>query len=323
MKTLVIIDSKNQTCKKSIFDIISHLKNQSCQVEALSFEPLNEESQKKLNSAGVSSLHFFDDPKLKLYQSETYLPAAMQVIKSADFKIIAGLSSTIGKDLIPSVAASLDTGVVADCIDFKIQDNSVTVKKPLLSGKYFGWAKFKDNNIAVISFRPNVLPPVELSASDSACSSSKIALEASEPKATTTSIDGGSGTESIDLTEAEIIISGGRSLNSAENFNILNDLAKTLGGTVGASRAAVDAGYAPHSMQVGQTGKTVNPNLYIACGISGAIQHLAGMKTSKTIVAINKDPEAPIFKIADYGIVADLFEVVPALNESSKKLLAE
>ncbi len=171
----------------------------------------------------------------------------------------------------------------------------------------------------MISVRPNVLPVGGGAAK--AAHVEKENADVGEIRTQLLEVLGGTS-KKVELTEADIIISGGRSLKSAENFKILFDCASVIGAAVGASRAAVDAGYAPHDMQVGQTGKTVSPKLYIACGISGAIQHLAGMRTSKVIVAVNKDPEAPIFQKADYGLVADLFEVVPLLTEEFRKLKA-
>jgi electron transfer flavoprotein alpha subunit len=172
------------------------------------------------------------------------------------------------------------------------------------------------------TLRPNVVTPLAEGAGAPRVEALAVDIPPEDLRAVVTQVAQGRS-EQVDLTEAGIIVSGGRSLGSAENFKVLEELASVLGAAVGASRAAVDAGYAPHSMQVGQTGKTVNPALYIACGISGAVQHLAGMRTSKYIVAINKDPEAPIFKLADYGIVGDLFEVVPKLTEEFRKVLLD
>ena len=215
-------------------------------------------------------------------------------------------------------------GLATDCTEIGLDEaGNLKVKRPMFAGKVYAEVVFSDRKPQMASVRPNVLGLPEADESrkaevvkvDVQVGPDDIGLEVVD------FVEVGGG--KIDLTEAEIIVSGGRGMKGAENFKILEELAEVLGGVVGASRAAVDAGWRPQSDQVGQSGKVVSPNLYIACGISGAIQHLAGMGTSKVIVAINKDPEAPIFKKADYGVVDDLFKVVPALTEEVRKLKAQ
>jgi electron transfer flavoprotein alpha subunit len=250
------------------------------------------------------------------YQPDRYARTLTAVIDGFKLNVFCGAFSAQGKDLFPRLAAKAKAGLVNDCLAVDLEGRKAV--KPVFSGKLL--AEYQvDGDRALFTIRPNVIP-VETTASGAAPEIKTMAMDGGEPQTRIIEVIQ-SASQKIDLTEADIIVSGGRAMKSKENFAILEDLAKILKSGVGASRAAVDAGFASSDMQVGQTGKVVNPKLYIACGISGAIQHFVGMKTSKVIVAVNKDPEAPIFKKADYGLVGDLFTVVPLLKEELKKTL--
>ena len=226
-------------------------------------------------------------------------------------------ASATGKDLAPRVAATLGVALAADATDVAVEGGKVVVTRPIYAGKALLKVKLTTQP-AVVSLRPNVFTPVERPKAGAA---QAVSVDAPAGRVTVKEIKAAEA-GALDVAEAPIVISGGRGLKEPANFKLLEELARAFGGkaAVGASRAVVDAGWRPHADQVGQTGKTVSPSLYIAVGISGAIQHLAGMRTSKTIVAINKDKDAPIFKVADYGIVGDLFEIVPKLAEEIRKL---
>jgi electron transfer flavoprotein alpha subunit len=255
---------------------------------------------------------------LQKYSTEGYANALHAYLSAkSPAAIITGATSQ-GKDFLPRLAAQFKVGMAADCTGLKVSGDKVTARRPVYAGKVTKQVEFLKGP-AILSVRPNVFA-VNTTAKKTA-NVEKAAANVGNIRAKIVEVMA-AASKKVELTEADIIISGGRSLKSADNFKILADCAAVVGAAVGASRAAVDAGYAGHDMQVGQTGKTVSPKLYIACGISGAIQHLAGMRTSKVIVAINKDPEAPIFQKADYGVVGDLFEVVPLLTEELKKLKA-
>jgi electron transfer flavoprotein alpha subunit len=249
------------------------------------------------------------------YQPDRYARTLAAVIDEFKLDVFCGICSAQGKDLFPRLAAKAKAGLVNDCLDVDIEARKAV--KPVYSGKLLAEYQVEGQK-ALFTVRPNVIPVEPAAGSEPEVKNA--AMDGSEPRTRIVDVIK-SGAIKVDLTEAEIIVSGGRGMKAKENFAILEELASVLHSGVGASRAAVDAGFATSDMQVGQTGKVVNPKLYIACGISGAIQHFVGMKTSKVIVAINKDPEAPIFKKADYGIVGDLFTVVPLLKEECKKTL--
>ncbi len=230
-------------------------------------------------------------------------------VKEYNLETLLGTASTTGKDLFARIAAILDEPLVSDCVQVNIADK--TVKKSHFSGKTFATLKV-NGSIFLCTIRPNSIEPVPSSGAGEIVEFTSDVADPGLIKIVEVKKDAGG---KLDLTEAPVIITGGRAIKAAENYQMLEACAKKLGAAVGASRAAVDAGYAPHSMQVGQTGKTVSPRLYIACGVSGAVQHFAGMKTSKVIVAINEDKDAPIFSKCDYGIVGDIFDVVPVLTE--------
>jgi len=257
---------------------------------------------------------------LEPYRTECYTQAARQVIEQARPDVILMGHTGIGKDLAPRLAARLDMGLVSDVTDVAVEGGEVIFTRPIYAGKAFQRRKFAGGPIFA-TIRPNNIPMNE---PDPAKKAARIDVSAEIKDLGTVVREVVRKTAGgVDLTEARIVVSGGRGVKSADGFKPLRELAEVLGAAVGASRGACDAGYCDYAMQIGQTGKVVTPDLYIACGISGAIQHVAGMSNSKVIVAINKDPEAPIFSIADYGIVGDLFEVVPLLTEEFRKALAD
>jgi electron transfer flavoprotein alpha subunit len=270
---------------------------------------------------GVDTVYVAESPQLDTYNSEYYAQALAHLIgeKKPDMVLIS--HSMQGKDLAPRTAAKLGVAAMADCVSFELEGTNLVGKRPMYAGKcYAQWTAVKSPQIA--SARPNVL---EIAENPKAGTVEKVSFSPDTSRATYVTKDLNLDTSGkVDLTEAEIIVSGGRGMGGPD-YTLIEEMAAIFGSraTVGASRAAVDAGWRPHSDQVGQTGKTVTPNLYIACGISGSIQHLAGMGSSKVIVAINKDSEAPIFTKADYGVVGDLFKVVPEFNKELKALLSE
>jgi len=274
-----------------------------------------------LGKYGVKKVLVADDALFKLYSSEGYVAAAAKAVEKAQPGIVLTGASSLGRDLSARLAQRLKTGLATDSVGLDIVDGKLQATRPALSGKIQQVVQIPEARPQVASVRPNVFSVPAQSGGDAAVEKLDHGVSAGAIRAKVTELRASAGAKA-DLTEAERIVSGGRALKAAENFKILNDLADVIGATVGASRAAVDSGYAPHQMQIGQTGKVVNPTLYLGFGISGAIQHLAGMRTSKVICAINKDPDAPIWQIADYGIVDDLFKVAPALTDEFKKLLA-
>lgn len=271
---------------------------------------------------GIKKVTILQSPKLDKYNTIGYVNVLAGLVKELNPDILLATASPAGKDFFPRLAARLDTGLAADAVDLKIDgDGKLLATHPIYSGKALVDIKIPNSKPQMALIRPNSFG-VGAPQAGATAEVLKKDVDPGDVKAEMKELVK-AASDKADLTEAEIIVSGGRAMKEAANFKILQELADVIGATVGASRAAVDSGYAPHDMQVGQTGKVVNPKLYLAFGISGAIQHLAGMRTSKVIVAVNKDPEAPIFQKADYGIVGDLFEVVPLLTAEFKRVLSE
>lgn len=266
----------------------------------------------ELKKYGPDKIWVADDAALADYTTDAYANILSGLIQSADPAVIILGASAQGKDLAGRLAARLDAGVAMDCTAIKLDNGSLTYTRPMFGGKIVADVEI-EGALQIVAIRPNVMDITE-AAKDSAID--KPAVEVGEVKTAVIEKTMDTG-DKVELTEADIIVSGGR--GTGGDYAAIEALAAELGAAVGASRSAVDEGWRPHSDQVGQTGKTVSPTLYVACGISGAIQHLAGMSTSKYIVAINKDEEAPIFSKADFGIAGDLFDVVPALTEEVKK----
>lgn len=275
----------------------------------------------ELDKIGVEAIYLTDSEALAKYNAMAYAQALAKAAKSADPQIVLMAASFMGRDLSPRVAVRLGAGLATDCTKLDIQGGALVVTRPIFNGKALSRVRFNGGKPQIATVRPNAFAAPQARTAAAERIAVSVSPDGAAARQVTRQIARTGGSEK-DVTEAAIVVTGGRSLKSEERFKIIYDLAHALDGAVGASRAACDAGYQPHSRQVGLTGKTVTPQLYIACGVSGAIQHLAGMRGSQRIVAINTDPEAPIFKIADYGIVADLFKIVPLLTEELKKVRA-
>ncbi len=270
-----------------------------------------------LGRFGADAVHVAESDSLARYSGSRFCRIVAGFIGDNDCGAVVFPATAMGKDLAPRVAARLGVGYASECTELNVVDGELQATRPRYAGKAFATVAF-EKKPAVVSIRPNLFMPVERPAAGTVEALPIADVEIAR-EAIVKEVRAAAG-EKLEVGEAKIVVSGGRGLRDPDNFKLLEELAQALGAAVGASRAVVDAGWRPHAEQVGQTGKTVSPQLYFAVGISGAIQHLAGMRTSRYIVAINKDPEAPIFKVADYGIVGDLFEVLPALTEEVRKL---
>ncbi|WP_088014366.1 electron transfer flavoprotein subunit alpha/FixB family protein [Gottfriedia acidiceleris] len=259
-----------------------------------------------------------EDEKLATYTSDGYSQALLAVIDQEKPEGLVFGHTALGKDLSPKLAARMQSGLISDVTAIEVAGGNIVFIRPIYSGKAFEKKVMVDPFIFA-TIRPNNIAPLEKDATRTG-DVATISVEIKDLRSIVKDVVR-KASEGVDLSEAKVIVAGGRGVKSEEGFNPLKELATVLGAAVGASRGACDANYCDYSLQIGQTGKVVTPDLYIACGISGAIQHLAGMSNSKVIVAINKDPEANIFKVADYGIVGDLFEVLPLLTEEFKAVL--
>ncbi|SDC64424.1 electron transfer flavoprotein alpha subunit [Paenibacillus sp. UNCCL117] len=277
----------------------------------------------ELARLGVDQVLVADRPELEHYNPDTYFPALSAIIEETTPHAVFFGHTAVGRDLAPQAAALLGAGQISDVVALKQDGGGLLFTRPLYAGKAFEKKRFLQGPI-IATFRPNNIPAAEPADGGAApiteATTPAPAGNASLRSIVKTVVRKAAG--KVDLTEARIVVSGGRGVKSAEGFRPLEELAQVLNAAVGASRGACDAGYCDYALQIGQTGKVVTPELYIACGISGAIQHLAGMSQSRIIIAVNKDPEAPIFQIADYGIVGDLFEIVPLLTEELRQALA-
>ncbi|WP_028783392.1 electron transfer flavoprotein subunit alpha/FixB family protein [Thalassobacillus devorans] len=319
-KMLVIGEAREGALRNVTFEAIAAAKQISPDGEVVGVlcgEGDLTEQGNEMVYHGADRVITVSDEKLKTYTSEGYGQAIKAVVDDESPEGIVMGHTAVGKDLTPKLASKLETGLISDATEVSNEGGNVIFTRPIYSGKAFE-KKIITDGIIFVTIRPNNIPALERDDTRSGEITSR-SVEIADLRTIIKDIVR-KGSEGVDLSESKVIVAGGRGVKSAEGFEPLEKLAEVLGGAVGASRGACDAGYCDYSLQIGQTGKVVTPDLYIAAGISGAIQHLAGMSNSKVIVAINKDPEANIFNVADYGIVGDLFEVVPKLIEEIKQI---
>jgi electron transfer flavoprotein alpha subunit len=319
-KILVFIEQRNKQIKKSSLEAIKAASEiaskQSYSLETIAIGN-DIDNLDVVGGFGAAKVTHLKNSELENYSPSAYSYLLNEFIKENDFEIILFSNTSIGKDLAPRVAAKLDCGTATDCTAFNLLPEGLVVTRPIYGGKTLLDLKITSQR-KVLTLRPNVFN----AGINNGKRAEVVVNSVTNPDLSTKTVELKKSDGKIDVAEADIIVSGGRGMKGPENFNLIEELADALGAACGASRAVVDAGWRPHGEQVGQTGKTVSPTLYIALGISGAIQHLAGMRSSKYIVAINKDKDAPIFQVADYGIVGDLFEIVPSLISEIKKVKA-
>ncbi|MBK7629564.1 MAG: electron transfer flavoprotein subunit alpha/FixB family protein [Ignavibacteriales bacterium] len=317
-KILAILEQREGFLKKISFEAASvaskMAKELNLEVEAVAvgneINNLNE-----IFKYGISKVVLLKNSEFRNYTSSGYTEAISNYAKEVGAVCLIVGNTALGNDLAPRLAVKLNSGCIVDCVSLDVESGEIIATRPIYAGKAFSKVKLS-SDVKVFTLRPNVFK-TEVSEDVNAAIETK---EISSPNLKSKVVSFKKSEGKLDVAEADIIVSGGRGMKGPENFNLIESLADSLGAAVGASRAVVDAGWRPHREQVGQTGKTVSPSLYFACGISGAIQHLAGMSTSKYIVAINKDKDAPIFSVADYGIAGDVFEILPVLTEEIKKI---
>lgn len=266
---------------------------------------------------GISRIVVLEDTRLAQFSPDAYAQTIADAIKQLGATTVLMGATFTGKDVMARVAQILDAGLAQDCIEVASDGNGLLCKRPMYAGKLIADVRVHSSP-ALATIRPKSYKPAEKQVEAAV---EQLSVEVPDPKVVVESYEGGN-TDKLDVTEADIIVSGGRGMQGADRWGIIEELADLLGAATGCSRPVSDDGWRPHEEHIGQTGKTVSPDLYVACGISGAIQHVAGVSSSKYIVAINKDPEAPIFKVADYGIVGDVFDVLPAMTDEVRKLKA-
>jgi len=334
-KILAFVEVKDGKFKNSAFEVVTEAhkiaadSNSELVILAIGSEIENESQNlaeygaKKLVLINLNELNSKSSNTGFIYSPSAYAKVISEAAKLQNRNIILLSATALGKDLAGRIAIKTDSSVFNDCIDIKFENGNIIATRPVYAGKSLTIIKSNSDKI-LLTLRPNVFKPQKVEGGSLEIEKIDVdSLNLTEQDFSTVVKEVVVSNEKLDVAEADRIVSGGRGLRGPENFNLIEDLAASIGGAMGASRAVVDAGWRSHSEQVGQTGKTVSPSLYIACGISGAIQHLAGMSSSKCIVAINKDKDAPIFQIANYGIVGDVFEVIPALTEEFKKVLSK
>lgn len=321
MKILAFAEQRNGQFKKTAFEIVKAAKTIADKINAEVVAVVVGSSvssiASQLGGYGAAKVIAIEDTRLELYSTTAYSKVVAEIAKQESAEIILFPASELGKDLAPRIAVKLQAGLAAGCTALVVENGTIKATRPVYAGKGLLDVTVTTQT-KIFTLRPNVFTAGDSNGSVAEVETRKIELNETDFSVVVKEVKASSGKK--DVAEADIIISGGRGLKGPEHFTMIEDLAGSLGAAVGVSRAVVDAGWRPHDEQVGQTGKTVSPSLYIAVAISGAVQHLAGMSSSKYIVAINKDKDAPIFSVADYGIVGDAFEVVPAITAEIKKM---